>query len=90
MLPYGYHRHLIDASSLVGTHKLGNGIGNRFPGVVMFELHQVGADADHSTRFFSKHAYAGVYARLVFHTGPYDGGFGLEQRHSLPLHVGTH
>ena len=75
-LAFVHDRALVDACTLVGTHKLNQFIavhGAVFGG----DFHEIGADLGDLTGALSKHDRAGVNRGLIFHTGTDNRGFGF-------------
>ena len=90
MLTGADDRALIDAGALVGTGKLDHFIDIGLAVVVAAHHDGVRRGGNDGARRLGKHANAGVDARFVFHARADDRGLGLEQRHSLTLHVRAH
>ena len=89
LLARGNHGMLVDAGGLVGTGKLGEGVGVTLAEVITDD-NLVGIHLFHHAVFLGQDYNAGVMGGAVFHTGGDEGRFGNQQRHSLTLHVGTH
>ena len=88
-LAHGDHRHLVDAGTLVGAHKLDDLIVVDVA-VISGDTDQVSADGLHHACPLCQHAHAGVHTSLIFHTSTHDGALSAQQRHSLLLHVRSH
>ena len=80
---------LVDAGTLIGAHKFNEPVG-LLPQLVVFNGHIPGGDSGHCAVSQSQRHCARVHRRLIFNAGSHKGRFGLEQRHSLPLHIGAH
>ena len=85
----GNYRALVGAGALVGAHELDKLIVPACAAVLK-DINAVGRNLGDYAALFGEHDGAGVNGSLIFHTGADDGGFGLEKRNSLLLHVGAH
>ena len=84
-----YDNFLVDARTLVATYKLFKRVG-LYRSVVGLDGDFVRRRAQHHAVFLGNDHHAAVVGYARFDTGSDNGRFGIDQRHRLTLHVGSH
>src|SRR5450432_780812 len=82
-------RALVDAGALVGTTELRHAVGGA-GAVVVHDGDRVGGNLVDDTVLGRRHDVARVDRGTELHASADERSFGLQQRHRLALHVGTH
>ncbi len=84
-----HNRHLIEAGTRVGTQELNNRIDINIS-IIGYHTDFICADALYHSGTFAQHTGTGINAGFIFHASTNNRRFCFNQRHCLPLHVGTH
>ena len=90
MLSVADNRSLVDAGSLVGTFEFKQLIFINALSVISADGNVIRVYEFDSSRMFRQLYNAGILGRFMLHSGSYNRSLGHQQRHGLPLHVGSH